>query len=127
MIVCRIILSIQFDNKLTTTIVTCLIGFVNLTLSVLAVVSLTREPSTAPYGDILRPLCKTYVSIGFPDRLEHLFNVYLDVLKGYVGYHSWDVTIGQVAASDFYMASNVLAHGFKGNADVQGRSLTYSN
>lgn len=41
-----------------------------------------------------------------------------DVLSGYVGYHSWDVTLGQVAASDFYVLSyvqelvNPLALGF---------------
>lgn len=27
---------------------------------------------------------------------------------GYIGYHSWDVTLGQVAASDFYVVSVVL-------------------
>lgn len=46
--------------------------------------------------------------------IRALFNVYLDVLNGYIGYHSWDVTLGQVGASDFYMVS--IAFIYESNA-----------
>lgn len=52
----------------------------------------------------MRPVYEVCVN-GFPDLSKNLFDVYLDVLSGYVGYHSWDVTLGQVAASDFYVVS----------------------
>ena len=48
------------------------------------------------------------------DLLKYLFDVYLDVLDGYVGYHSWDVTLGQIAASDFYVVSVVVVHASNG-------------
>ncbi len=40
--------------------------------------------------------------------------MYLDVLNGYVGYHSWDVTLEQIAASDFYVVSVVVVHASNG-------------
>ena len=43
--------------------------------------------------------------------IRALSNVYLDVLNGYVGYHSWDVTLGQVGASDFYMVGLTFVNG----------------
>ena len=43
--------------------------------------------------------------------IRALSNVYLNVLNGYVGYHSWDVTLGQVEASDFYMIGLTFVNG----------------
>ena len=37
------------------------------------------------------------------------FMTFSDVLTGYLGYHSWDVTLGQVLSSDYYMVNIVLA------------------
>ena len=37
--------------------------------------------------------------------------MYLDVSNGYIGYQSWDVTLGQVAASDFYVVSVIFVRG----------------
>lgn len=48
----------------------------------------------------------------------------LDILTGHGGYHSWDVTAGQVAASDLYLASDILVHDFDGHAKVQRRLVT---
>ncbi|CAD6593060.1 MAG: hypothetical protein ASARMPRED_006953, partial [Alectoria sarmentosa] len=45
--------------------------------------------------------------IGFLLTVTYYALCVKDVLNGYVGYHSWDVTLGQVAASDFYMLSYV--------------------
>ena len=47
-----------------------------------------------------------------------IFDAYLDVRNGYVGYHSWDVTIGEVAVSDFYLVGIVPVYGFNGNTDL---------
>ena len=46
-------------------------------------------------------------------RQKCLFNVYSDVLNGYVGYHSWDVSQGQVAASQFYVVSLIFVSMYK--------------
>ena len=47
---------------------------------------------------------------GFLDLSNYLSDVSSDVLNGYVGYHSWEVTVGQVAASDFYVVNIVFVH-----------------
>ena len=46
-------------------------------------------------------------------------NMHPDVLTGYLGYHSWDVTLGQVAGSDFYMVNIVPAQWYNAIADKQ--------
>ena len=43
-----------------------------------------------------------------------LLNRYSDVLDGYVGYHSWDVSQGQVVASQFYVVSLIFVRMYKG-------------
>ena len=43
-----------------------------------------------------------------PGKQKCLLNVYSDVLNGYVGYHSWDVSQGQVAARQFYVVSLIF-------------------
>ncbi|KAL9136955.1 MAG: hypothetical protein Q9175_001835 [Cornicularia normoerica] len=51
--------------------------------------------------------------IGFLLTVTYYASCVRDVNNGYVGYHSWDVTLGQVAASDFYMELvNPLGLGF---------------
>lgn len=49
-----------------------------------------------------------------PGRRKCLLNVHLDVLDGYVGYHSWDVSQGQVAASQFYVVSLIFVRMYNG-------------
>ena len=86
-----------------------------------------HRPSIAPHRDLLCPLRKRYVKREFSPGSDFPFDAYLDVLNGYVGYHSWDVTLGQVAASDFYMVSTVFVHYSNGNTDMRESSLTCSN
>ena len=59
------------------------------------------------------PVCKVRVNWTFRP-IKYLFNACLDVLNGYVGYHSWDVTLQQIAASDFYVVSVIIVHSCNG-------------
>ena len=75
--------------------------------------STDRRLSIASYGDLLCHLCKRYVGMSL-GRQNCLLNLYSDALDGYVGYHSWDISQRQVAASQFYVVSLIFVRMYKG-------------